>query len=265
MASVNKQLGEFLRHKRESLSPKDFGLPSLSKGRRTPGLRRGEVAELIGISVDWYMRLEQGRDSLPSKMTAEAIAKVFRLNTTERSHLLKLALGGSGRVFKKEIVPPQVMCLIQELSTPAYILGARYDILYWNQALTEFFRDFSKIPETERNLLYQMFLSREVRKRFLNWEKDAREMLENFRISYDLWAHSPQFIGLVEQLSTLSPEFRKWWKVHAVRMKASGETAILHKKLGKINFFYSTFQLCDYPDLKLILYNGTSKDRHFEG
>src|SRR5687768_4610387 len=124
MGSINKQLGEFLRSKRESLSPKMLGLP-VAKRRRTPGLRREEVAELAGISADWYMRLEQGRDSLPSKATTEALAKALGLNSVERAHLLKLAMGNSGRVFAKETLPAPVAKLVQELPTPAYIIGAR--------------------------------------------------------------------------------------------------------------------------------------------
>jgi transcriptional regulator with XRE-family HTH domain len=260
MNSVNKQLGDFLRLKRESLSPRDLGLPT-SLRRRTPGLRREEVAELAGISVDWYMRLEQGRDSLPSKITAEALAKVLRLNATDRSHFLNLALGHSGRVFKKETVPTDVVKLVQGFSNPSYIMGARYDLLYWNPAAVNTFRDFAKIPVSQRNMLHVMFSSMEVRKRFVNWERDARDMLESFRASYDLWAHAPEFGELVETISLISPEFKKWWKGHVIRYKVSGEIVIRHEKWGIVKLPYSTFQLSACPDLRLVIYGQrTSSD-----
>jgi len=255
MTSTNKQLGEFLRLKRESLSPKDLGLP-VSKRRRTPGLRREEVAELAGISADWYMRLEQGRDSLPSKMTADALAKVLKLTPAERSHLLRLSRGSSSRVFKKESVPNDVVKLVQKLPTPAYVIGARFDILCFNSVLDEAFPELTKgTSSLEKNILYKIFMTPDARTYFINWDKEARDMLEGFRISYDLWAHAPEFIELVEKLKSISPEFRKWWKSHGVLPKVSGEKEIQHEKWGKMKLSYSLFQLVGLPDLKLVLYS----------
>jgi transcriptional regulator with XRE-family HTH domain len=163
--SVHQQLGEFLRQRRERSNPVDFGLARVRR-RRTPGLRREEVAELAGISVDWYVRLEQGRESLPSKATVEALTKALRLSASERAHVLRLALGATGRIFRRETVPAHVATLVQELSTPAYVIGARCDLLCWNRAAVALFRDFSKIRVPERNTLFQMFTSCEVRSRY---------------------------------------------------------------------------------------------------
>jgi transcriptional regulator with XRE-family HTH domain len=251
--SIHQQLGDFLRQRRERLAPGKVGL-STSSRRRTPGLRREEVAELADISVDWYARLEQGRESLPSKATVEALARALLLSPMDRSHLLNLAIGDPGRVFKKEAVPTHLANLIHELSLPAYIIGARFDLLCWNKAATEMFRDFSKIPEKERNTLYQMFTSRELRKTYPDWESDARAMLETFRVNYDFWAHSAEFVALKDELRSLSVEFKRWWKAHGVRTKASGVKLIRHRSLGQMKLLYSTFQSNDNPDLKLVLY-----------
>ena len=114
---VHKQLGEFLRQRREKIDPDTRKIPT-RKRRRTPGLRREEVAELAGISIDWYVRLEQGRGSLPSKNTVSALAKAPELNSTERSHLMKLAIGNSGRIYRRETVPDNLKELNNYLTTP---------------------------------------------------------------------------------------------------------------------------------------------------
>jgi hypothetical protein len=195
-----------------------------------------------GISIDWYTRLEQGRESLPSKATAEALAQALLLSPTDRSHLLNLATGDPGRIFKRESVPTHLVKLVQELSVPAYILGTRLDLLCWNKVASEIFRDFSKVPEDQRNMLYQMFTSAEVRERYPNWELDTRAMLESFRVTYDFWAHAPEFIALKDELCLRSTEFRKWWKTHQIRAKHSGEKVLKHRKLGEMRLRYSTFQ-----------------------
>jgi transcriptional regulator with XRE-family HTH domain len=256
--SVSRQLGEFLSLKRRGLNPKDVGLPETGR-RRTPGLRRGEVAELAGISTDWYMRLEQGRNSLPSKGTAEAIAKALKLRPSDRAHLLRLAQGDSGRAFAKESVPPSVEKLLKAMTNPAYIVGARWDLLAWNQAAAETFRDFSKIRPDERNMLYQMFVEPTLRARYPNWARDAREMVENFRASYDVWANSPEFTHLVEQIGSLSPEFRRWWKAHAIGVRNSGEKVIHGGTRGRFTLCFSTFLLADDPSLRLVVYARTDK------
>jgi transcriptional regulator with XRE-family HTH domain len=252
--SVHQQLGEFLRKRREGSNPQDFGIVAQDR-RRTPGLRREEVAELSGISVDWYVRLEQGRESLPSKATIDRLANALHFSATERAHILHLALGNTGRVFKRETVPPHLETLIHGLSTAAYVVGARRDLLSWNKAATDLFRDFSKVPVARRNTLLQIFTSPEVRSRYPRWEEEAHSALEDFRLSYDFWSHSPEFNALVDELRTASREFATWWRTHQIRPKPSGRKLMLHPRYGRIAVVYSTFQTNDNPDLRLILYS----------
>jgi transcriptional regulator with XRE-family HTH domain len=251
--SNSKQLGEFLRRRRERLSPRECGLP-VGRRRRTPGLRREEVAERSGISVDWYIRLEQGRDSSPSKATVEALSKALKLGVIDRAHLLRLASPAPRRTFVKETAPLNLLALVEGLNTAAYVIGARFDLLCWNRKAVELFRDYSKIPEPKRNSLYQMFTAPQMKERYPEWEREARGLLESFRATFDFWSEAPEFVDLVEELKSLSPEFRRWWKEHGIRLQPSGEKLMRHPKLGLIRMSYATFQCNDNPDLRLVAY-----------
>jgi transcriptional regulator with XRE-family HTH domain len=249
----NRQIGELLRQRRERLNPADCGLPVMPR-RRTPGLRREEVAELSGISVDWYVRLEQGRDSLPSRTTVDALAKALRLSPADHAHLVNLALGPPRRRFEKEIVPPHLVRMVADMNGPAYIIGARFDLLCWNRHAVALFRDYSKILAGQRNSLYQMFTAPEMKERYPEWEEEARGMLESFRVNYDFWSDSPEFIELVTDLKRLSPEFQFWWTDHGVRTRSSGEKVMRHPTLGMIQVDYATFRANDDPRLTLVVY-----------
>jgi MmyB-like transcription regulator ligand binding domain len=146
---------------------------------------------------------------------------------------------------------------------PAYIVGARCDLLCWNSAAVKLFRDFSKVPVAKRNTLLQMFTSPDVRDRYPNWEEEARSALENFRVAYDLWSHSPEFNALVDALRAESAEFARWWKAHEFRPKPTGKKIMMHPTLGRVTVLYSTFQANDNPHLRLVLYRGlTREDGH---
>ena len=150
------ELGDFLRSRREKVTPKAVGLPSVRR-RRTPGLRREEVAELAGIGVDWYLRLEQGRTVSPSAATVDALARALRL--AEHKHLRALTQNTDRRAFVPETVPPAVLRTVERLNLPAYVTGRRWDILAWNAAADEIFA-FSRLPEGERNVLLNVLTNR---------------------------------------------------------------------------------------------------------
>jgi transcriptional regulator with XRE-family HTH domain len=250
--SIHQQLGEFLRQRREACKPEYFGLAA--ERRRTPGLRREEVAEMAGISTDWYARLEQGRESQPSRQTMLALAQTLRLTDAEQKHLFRLGNGKGYGEFKKEVVPTNLANLVHGLTTPAYITGARKDMVCWNAAAVDLFRDFGDLPDEERNTLYQMFTEPRLKSLFVDWKSEARSMLEGFRADYDLWAHTPEFAGLVATLNQKSPEFRRWWRLHAVQTRTTGVKHMSHARLGSIRVRYSTFQCEEAPHLTLILY-----------
>src|ERR1700759_5693558 len=158
------ELGDFLRSRREKLSPKSMGLPSVRR-RRTPGLRREEVAELAGIGVDWYIRLEQGRTVSPSVTTIDALARALRLSKTEHAHLRALARNAGRRAFVPETVPPTIRRMVESLPHPAYITGRRWDVVAWNEAAEEIFA-FGRLPEEDRNTLLLMMTNKKTRKSY---------------------------------------------------------------------------------------------------
>jgi len=153
------ELGAFLRSRREKLSFEDVGL-SRGARRRTPGLRREEVAELANIGVDWYTRLEQGRTVNPSATTIDALARALRLSQAEHTHLRTLTRNIDHPVFSRESVPAAIRNIVDRLTQPAYVTGRRWDVLAWNTAASEVFTDFGQQPEEDRNILLYMLTNR---------------------------------------------------------------------------------------------------------
>ena len=246
-------LGDFLRSRREKLRPEAVGLANGCR-RRTPGLRREEVAELAGIGVDWYVRLEQGRTVSPSATTVDALARALRLGTAEHAHLRALARPARRRAFSREAVPEAIRHLVESLNQPAYVTGRRWDVLAWNAAAAEIF-DWGGIAEADRNILAWMLTSPDARRLFdATWAEDAKRMVAQFRATHDLWAGDPAFLDLLKRLRQGSPEFAAWWKAHDIRGVSSGEKLLTHPTKGVLRFLYASFQANDDPALKLAIY-----------
>ncbi|MCC8402424.1 helix-turn-helix transcriptional regulator [Paraburkholderia sp. MMS20-SJTN17] len=252
-ASRHTEFGDFLRSRREKLIPAAGQLRS-GRRRRTPGLRREEVAELAGIGVDWYVRLEQGRTVSPSDATLDALARALRLGKAEAAHLRALARSHDHRAFVPESVPPAIARIVSDLSLPAYVTGRRWDILAWNRAAADLL-GFDRLTEADRNILVFMFIEPETKRLFgSTWETEARRMIALFRATHDLFAGDPSFIELVERLRACSPEFASWWVAHDVRGGASGQKLLTHPRRGAQRYEYATFQANDDPSLKLSIY-----------
>ncbi|MCA6117279.1 helix-turn-helix domain-containing protein [Bradyrhizobium sp. WSM 1738] len=247
------ELGDFLRSRRQKLTPKAVGLP-LGRRRRTPGLRREEVAELAGIGVDWYIRLEQGRSVSPSAATIDALARALRLTKAEHRHLKELAQSVDGRAFVRESVPPAIQRTIEQLNLPAYITGRRWDILAWNAAADEIFA-FSQLADADRNSLLLVLTNPATRRLFgASWADEAQRMVAQFRATHDLWAGDPAFRDLLARLREGCPEFADWWEAHDVGGAAAGRKSLTHPKKGRLKFEYVSFQANDDPALKLVIY-----------
>jgi transcriptional regulator with XRE-family HTH domain len=253
MATPKNELGNLLRSRRRALSPVEIGIAETSR-RKTPGLRREEVAELAGISVDWYTRLEQGRDVTPSPGTLAALARVLRLNPAETEHMKSLSLRTRPVRFERELVPETIRTLLAQLDVPAYVTGRRWDILDWNAPAAELLTDFSKYDEEHRNILYYMLTDAEIRAIFVDWQAEARRMISQFRAMYDAFCDDPAFTRLVSMLTEESDEFGIWWQAHEVRTPSVGEKHLRHPRLGDIALEYATFQASQDPALKLVLY-----------
>jgi transcriptional regulator with XRE-family HTH domain len=247
------ELGDFLRSRRARLSPKSVGLAA-GRRRRTPGLRREEVAELAGIGVDWYVRLEQGRPVNPSVMTVDALARALRLSKAEHAHLRALTRTVDRRAFVRETVPDNLKRLVESLCQPAYITGRRWDILAWNKAAGEIFA-FDRLAEQDRNTLICMLTNPHTRRLFgATWADEARRMVAQFRATHDLWAGDPAFVDLLQRLRRGCPEFTMWWRAHDIRSALSGQKLVRHPRKGLLRFEHASFQANDDPALKLVIY-----------
>lgn len=252
--SGNHRLGEFLRSRRARLRPDEAGIEA-PRRRRTPGLRRQEVASLAGISTEWYVRLEQGRAVSPSEETIEALGKALRLTGVEQKHLRSLARAGRRVPFVREPVPPILRRIVEGLSQPAYLTGQRWDVLAWNAAAAELLTDPGSRSVEDRNILIFMLTDPAARRLFgEHWAEEARRMVALFRATHDLWADDPAFIALVERLAIECPDFAAWWTSHDVAAPVSGAKVLFHPKRGPLRFEYATFQANDDPQLKLALY-----------
>jgi transcriptional regulator with XRE-family HTH domain len=247
------ELGHFLRARRERLTPEAVGLPRGSR-RRTAGLRREEVAELAGISTDWYIRLEQGRSVSPSPTTVDALARALRLDGTEHAHLKALTRNADHASFAPETVPRSVRRMVESLNQPAYVTGRRWDVLHWNEQADAIFA-FSRIAPEDRNVLLSMLTNPATRRLFgRSWAAEARRMVAEFRSTHDFWAGDPAFAALLARLRQESPDFDGWWKAHDVRHVAAGRKQMNHPKQGILRFEYASFQANDDPGLKLVVY-----------
>lgn len=247
------ELADFLRSRRERLTPKSVGLPSGPR-RRTPGLRREEVADLAGISVDWYIRLEQGRSVNPSAATVDAIARALRLGKVEHAHLRELTRGSDARTFTRETVPDSLRRLVESLNVPAYLTGRRWDVLAWNDAAESVFA-FGRVAEEDRNILVSILTNRATRRLFgAAWADEAKRVVAQFRATHDVWAGDPAFVSLLQRLRADCPEFAGWWRAHDVRYPAGGIKVVHHPKKGVLRFSHASFQANDDPALKLTVY-----------
>jgi transcriptional regulator with XRE-family HTH domain len=250
--ATHSELGDFLRSRRQKLNPAALGLAR--RRRRTPGLRREEVAELAGIGVDWYVRLEQGRAVRPSVTTIDALARALRLSKEERAHLRALAQKGDRVPFVRETVPDQIRGLVESLNQPAYVTGRRWDVLAWNTAAAEIFA-FGRLPEEDRNILVIMLTKPGARRLFgAGWTEVAKRIVAQFRAAYDVWAGEPAFEGLVARVRRESPEFAGWWDAHEIGMSVAGHKLMNTPKTGLQRFDYATFQANDDSALKLAIY-----------
>jgi len=250
---VNKPLGDFLRSRRERLDPKGLGIASIRR-RRTPGLRREEVAERAGISCEWYVKLEQGREVSASNETINALAQALVLDAGETAHLRKLASRGAAPCFVREMVPDIVRTIVQSLPEPAYVTGERWDVLCWNASSDQIF-GFSQMPDAQRNILYYMFTSPSARDLFgESWATEAQRMIALFRATYDQRRSDRLFEEIVSDLSLASAEFREWWSSYRVATPLSGRKTLRLDGRNGTCFDYASFQANDDPALKLALY-----------
>jgi transcriptional regulator with XRE-family HTH domain len=250
------ELADFLRNRREALRPEDVGLPGGGR-RRTPGLRREEVASLAGVGTTWYTWLEQGRDVRASASVLESIAGALELTPAEHAHLMLLGRGeqvAQGRA-PKETVDPTIRRLVENLGpSPTCLTGRRFDFLAWNEAHSVVFGDPSEMPDGRRNLLWRIFMEPRTRKLHPDWEEGARRIVARFRSEAVRHIGDPDFDDLISALQEGSPEFRKWWDLHEVATSGVGRKTVRHPTAGKLVFEHAVFRPQESPEQRLVLY-----------
>jgi transcriptional regulator with XRE-family HTH domain len=246
------ELTDFLRTRRAQIAPQDAGLPPNGR-RRTPGLRREEVAQLAGVGLSWYTWLEQGRDIKPSAQVLDALARVLRLDRAERAHLFHLArvelplpAGDYTREAPTELADV-VACLAPY---PAYLLGARADVLAWNPAATAMLGTPTRAPDGRQNLLWWLFTTEELRSE--QRQATARNTLARFRAEHARRIGDPDFAALVEALEEASEQFRAWWPRHEVLAEQLGTKTIEHPRVGRLVGHHLQSAPTSHPDLRLI-------------
>ncbi|MFG2450677.1 helix-turn-helix domain-containing protein [Streptomyces sp. M41(2017)] len=253
------ELSEFLRTRRARLKPQDVGMPDFGRHRRVPGLRREELAQLAGVSVAYYTRLEQGNGRNVSAEVLDAIARALRLSDAEHNHLTHLAKPKQHK--KKQTARTQQVrgALRQLLDTmdgvPAYITGRRSDLLCWNRMAAAVFGDWSELPPQERNWARMVFLRPEYRELYVEWEQKAIDIVCHLRMDAGCHPDDPRLSALVGELSVKSEDFRRLWATHDVKEKSHGVKLLRHPLVGDLALQYESFRLVDDAELALVTYH----------
>lgn len=253
------ELSEFLRSRRARLRPEDVGLTPHGGRRRVPGLRREELAQVAGVSVAYYTRLEQGRGQNVSTAVLDAIADALRLGRAERDHLDHLARPcgkkppGPGRPQR---VRPSVQHLLDTMeNTPAYVLGRRTDVIAWNRLACAVLGDFPALPPQQRNMARLLFLDPATRELYVDWDRKAADTVACLRLYAGCYPDDPQLASLVGELSVKSPEFGSLWATHNVQDKGFGMKELHHPVVGPLTLSCETLVLPADQNQHLITYH----------
>jgi transcriptional regulator with XRE-family HTH domain len=246
-----KEFGDFLKTRRAKISPSQVGLPEGTR-RRTPGLRREEVASLSGIGLTWYTWIEQGRPMQVSTQVLESLARTLMLDEHETIHLYTLAgqTPPTGFLNYNEAVDPMLQHVLDSLEfSPAMIMDARWNVIAWNKAASKLSLDYSKIDIYKRNILQIMFTNEEFKKTFTDWSSVAQGMVARFRTVYSKFIDDPWMEELVNELKSESKEFDLWWSMHNVKPNDTRFKTIIHPILGKLDFEETSYMIADNTSL----------------
>ena len=248
------ELGKFLKSRRARLKPEDFGMPAGSR-RKTPGLRREELALLAGVGVTWYTWLEQGREINASTQVLDAVARTLRLDRAERWHLYALAeampvVASTPRCT----VPDSIVEIVRSLDPlPAVVVNARFDIITENDAYTDLFRHVHSLPCVHRNALWCTITEPRSRELFPQYEENVRYMVARLRASYGRHVGDPDWEEDIRRLSALSTEFAELWALHEVAEFRPTSMAYRHPDAGPLTFTTNELQVQAGPEARLVV------------
>jgi transcriptional regulator with XRE-family HTH domain len=251
-ADHRTELAEFLRARRDAVTPEQVGLPRGASRRRTPGLRREEVAMLAGVSLTWYTWLEQGRRINASDDVLAAIGRALRLDEAGIEHLLALAQPSPISIEAPQEAPTALVRLIRALEpAPAYVLGPRWEFLAWNAAQARLYPPIDELHGIERNLLWVLFADPFTRELIVDWDIHARQALAEFRAGASTLRSDPHFAELIEHLHDASSEFAAWWREHDVSGFETRIRRFRHPAAGLLTFEYQQLAPVEWPGLRV--------------
>ena len=254
-------LGTYLRDRRTRLDPATFGF--IGGRRRTPGLRREEVAQRANISPTWYTWLEQGRGGAPSADVLDRISKGLMLTEPEREHLFMLGLGRPPEVHYKPVegVTPRLQRVLDALdSSPAFIKTATWDVVAWNRAAAAVLTDYGQLPPEQRNILRLMFGNSQIRAIQEDWESVARYVVGSFRADVARAGATEEITQLVDELSRTSEAFDRLWRDNEIAAHHEGLKRLHHPDVGLLELEFSAFAVDGRPELGMVIYNPASSD-----
>ncbi|MGW7245590.1 helix-turn-helix transcriptional regulator [Streptomyces decoyicus] len=259
---ATQELAAFLRARRERLDPHDFALPSRQQARRTPGLRREEVAELAGVSIDYIVRLEQGRGLRPSANVVEALARALRLAPDERAYLFNLAQQRPRNADKPATTAaPPLARLVTDLSPlPAMLMNHRYDILAWNGEMARLLLDFDTLPPSQRNAMWLCLMHPEIREFYVDRERVVREGIAHLRAA---WAAHPEdraLSDLIAEFAARDEDFARWWAERDIKVNGRGRKVLRHPVVGVIAVHFEVLMPLQDPDQRLVIYRAADEE-----
>ena len=251
-----KELADFLKTRRAKILPSQVGLPSSTR-RRTPGLRREEVAQLAGIGITWYTWLEQGRPIRVSAQVIESLSKVLLLDKQERNHLYLLAnqpLPSDAPAYQDAVSPLLQQILDHLTLCPSIITDQRWNVIAWNKAASLVLGDFSKMNARQRNIVWAMFTQPYYKQLLVDWEQHAKGLLGKFRSTCGQYIEDAWLNQFIDELKTQSDEFNLWWPLHEIKGRSEVYKQLNHPTAGRLDFGVSNFDVSDNPNLKLIIH-----------
>jgi len=249
------ELGKFLKARRARLSPGDFGMPPGSR-RRTPGLRREEVALLAGVGVTWYTWLEQGRQINASMQVLDAVARTLRLDRAEREHLYRLAEATPLRTECRRLaVPDTIREIVDSLEPlPASLINSRFDVLLSNGASEELFWEWHTMPCIHKNTLWCCVTEPSARSKFPEYDKQVRYMVARLRSAYGRHVGDPDWEEDIRRLASMSREFAELWARHEVADPEPRTLTYLHPRAGSLRLAVSELDVPDLPEARVVVY-----------
>lgn len=255
-----KDLGVFLKTRRKNLIPEAYGFNS--KNRRTTGLRREEVSLLIDVSVDWYTRLEQGRDIHVSSRVLDNIADVFHLKASERTYLFLLSQQTvpMDTSSKADTITPSLQTFLDNQGTsPSYITNLKWDIIAWNNAACVVFGDYNKMNHFYRNSIWRAFHSQYMKNILDDWSSHAKKRVAQFRASYSRLYKDPWWESMLNDL-ILDKDFKSWWDLYNIQESPDGDKVLHHPIAGTLHLGYLSFRWCDNPNLLITVHMPTDEE-----